>query len=395
MMRLLFRFLHLTGLWNGFAAMGMLVSRLIPMQNQSELFFFFPYYHIGGAEKVHAAILDCFAEVRPWVIVTRRSQNANYRPLFEKSARLFDLWYLGFLYPISVGLAAGFVNRHENPVVFGCNSPFYYYLVPHLREGVRKIDLTHAFDGLERLSFKVAGQLDARITINARTVNDFSEQYRQNGADLRLLDRIILIENGVDIPSQLQPKPEDGVLRVLYVGRGTCEKRAHLVGRVASRCQREGLSVQFTLVGRGLAEVVEEQDWGHCIFAGEISSTAEMQRLYAESDILLLTSSREGFPLVIMEAMAHSVIPISTDVGGISIHVNSGGNGYLVDGNDEESIVQEMASLLMTLNLNHELRARISRQAYDYACANFSTTSFCEGYRRALLGHSQEDQSGR
>lgn len=389
-MRALFRFMHLTGLWSGFVKIGMLLSRLIPLHNESGLFFFFPYYHIGGAEKVHADIVSCFAASRPWVIFTRRSQNANYKPLFAKSARLFDLWFLGFLYPVSIGVAAGFVNRHANPVAFGCNSPFYYYLVPYLSKGVRTVDLTHAFDGLENLSLKVVAELDARIAINGKTVEDFATQYRENGVDSHLNDRVLLIENRVDIPAEFRQRLTHSHLRIVYVGRGTVEKRAHLLGRIASLCAARSIPAEFVLVGRGLADAVLGEDRTHCRFVGEICDPAELQKLYAESDILLLTSSREGFPLVIMEAMANGVVPICTNVGGIALHLNHGSNGFLVDNTGEEDIVQEITSLLLRLHSNGDELTRLSRQSYDYARSHFSSETFCNAYRAALLGSGDE-----
>lgn len=384
MMRLLFKILRLTGLWGLMVRTGMLLSRLIPMRNQSGIFFFLPYYHIGGAEKVHADILDCFAQAKPWVIITRRSQNANYKHLFERSARLFDLWFLGFLYPVSIGLAAGFVNRHPDAVAFGCNSPFYYYLVPYLGGNVRKLDLTHAFDGLERLSLQVADSFDARIAINSKTVTDFAQQYQSHGADPRLNDGVVLIENRVDIPGQLRSRKAGGPLKVLYVGRGTVEKRAYLVGRIAWLCSEQEIPAQVTLVGRGLFDAVLDGDRKYCRFAGEISDPAELQQFYEEADVLLLTSSREGFPLVIMEAMANGAITIATNVGGISVHVTDGVNGFLVDAEDEEHVVQKIVYLLLRLSSDGEERERISRTAYMYARDHFSSETFCQSYRKVF-----------
>ena len=394
MMKAVFKFMHVTGLWSCLVKLGMVLSRLIPMHNRSEIFFFFPAYHIGGAEKVHIDIVDCFAESRPWVIFTRRSHNANYKPLFARSAKLFDLWFLGFIYPISIGFAAGFVNRHPNARVFGCNSPFYYYLIPHLRRGVRKLDLTHAFDGLERLSVNVAMQFDVRVAINSKTVEDLALQYQKHGVDSCFNDRILLIENRVAVPSEFRQRPAPRLLRILYVGRGTVEKRAHLVGRIASRCSESSIPAEFTLVGRGLADAITAKDRMHCRFTGELCDPVELQKLYAEADVLLLTSSREGFPLVIMEAMANGVIPISTDVGGIAVHVSHGCNGFLVDGLDEEIIVREITSLLLGLLTNSEQLARLSRQAYDYARAHFSSETFCNSYRTALLGRGNDRETG-
>jgi len=46
-------------------AIGAFVGRLLPFTNCSGLFFFFPFYHTGGAEKVHADIVACCGKERP------------------------------------------------------------------------------------------------------------------------------------------------------------------------------------------------------------------------------------------------------------------------------------------------------------------------------------------
>jgi L-malate glycosyltransferase len=39
-----------------FLLIGRLVALMSPLKKQYKMFFFFPFYHTGGAEKVHAQI---------------------------------------------------------------------------------------------------------------------------------------------------------------------------------------------------------------------------------------------------------------------------------------------------------------------------------------------------
>src|SRR5574342_1176293 len=111
---------------------GSLVSSLIPVRNHSGIFFFFPSYHTGGAEKVHLDIVRCFAKYKPWVFFTNRSEDKKYKSAFSESARTFDLWMLTSAFAFLVGLLSGFLNRHKNAVVFGCNNVLYYHVLPRL-----------------------------------------------------------------------------------------------------------------------------------------------------------------------------------------------------------------------------------------------------------------------
>ncbi len=372
---------------------GGLAGRLLPRRrNKSGLFFFFPFYQIGGAEKVHANIVACVADRRPWVFFTNQSKDAKFKSLFEKSARLFDISFptLGSLaYYAYVGALAAFINRHGKAVVFGSNNVFFYHLISHLEKDVRCIDLLHAFGGdIEHVSLPLAARLDTRVILSRQSYADLEAQYRDRGLDVRLLDRIEFIDNQVTVPDSYPPKRPNDRLQVLYVGRGTKEKRVHLVGHVADRCRRAGLAVDFILVGDN-ADAVEAEHHSACIFKGEIADAVELNKLYAAADALVLTSASEGFPLVIMEAMAHGAVPISTDVGGISHHVKHGANGILIESGEEEKIVETLVKAIEQFILDRMLLAEMSHRAYEYARQHFARSGFCAAYRRILLEEGQ------
>lgn len=366
-------------------AIGKAIGALLPFRNGSGLFFFFPFYHVGGAERVHANIVNCFAEQKPWVFFTKRSHNSNFRALYSPNARLVNIWaLLTYGYPLSVGIVAGFVNHHKNPVVFGSNSLFYYLLVPYLKPEVRCVDLLHAFGGgAECFSLPVADRLDSRVVINDKTLTDLNNQYHSHGLDPSLLGRVVMIENMVRLPDRRLDRNAARTLKVLYVGRGSSEKRVHLVGKTARRCRVELVDTEFILVG-DLSTAVAAADREFCLFRGEISDPHELDRIFAEADVLLLTSSREGFPLVVMEAMAHGVVPVCTCVGGIPRHVQHGTNGFLVENGDEEKIVADMVTLLRTLTEDRVLLEKLSRAAFDHAGTFFGPEKFCSTYRYLL-----------
>ncbi len=367
--------------------LAMPLGWLLPLCNRSSLFFFFPFLHVGGAERVHAALTNCVADQRPWVFFTKRSDNQRFRPLFPARARLFNTWFLlKHGYPFSIGIMAGLINRHTRPVVFGSNSLFYYLLLPHLRQGVKRIDLLHAFGGgAEEFSLPAVPELDARVVITSRTREDLATQYRHRGIDPRLLERVVLIPNGVEVPPSPPRRNRQGKLAILYVGRASEEKRVHLVGSIAAACSERGLTVTLTLVGDIAPETLGEGAARSCVFNGEIHDREEMNRLYATADLLLLTSSREGFPLVIMEAMAHGVVPVSTAVGGIPEHLRHGENGWLIGNHDDEELIVESACSLIAQACSDRQRLEaMSQAAYEYAVAHFSSARFCEEYRRIL-----------
>jgi glycosyltransferase involved in cell wall biosynthesis len=366
----------------------MAIGRLLPFRNPSGLFFFFPFCHVGGAERVHARIVSCFAPERPWVVFTKKSDNEKFRPFF-RDGRTFNLWqFCKYGYPFSIGILAGLINRHRQATVFGSNSLVYYLLLPYLRPEIRTVDLIHAFGaGIEEYSLPQAPRLDGRVVISDTTRHDLQNQYRRDRLPEGLTARISMIGNCVAVPDCCPQKQEQSRLALLYVGRGSEEKRVHLLGRIAAHCHRAALPVDFLLVGE-VQGAVAADDRAFCTFRGEVSDESEMGRIYDTADLLLLTSSREGFPLVIMEAMARGVVPITTAVGGIPGQVQNGVNGWLVqDAIDEERLVADFCAVIERMVTDRALLATMSKAAYDHARASFSGEGFCSVWRRVLLGH--------
>lgn len=366
---------------------AMAVGYLLPCRNRSSLFFFFPFLHVGGAERVHADIVGCFAAEKPWVFFTKKSDNQTFRDLFPREALLLDMWpLLKYGYPFSVGIMAGFINRHREAAVFGSNSLFYYLLIPYLAPHVRRTDLLHAFGGAsDRFSLPVADSLDQRVVITGKTGQDIAEQYRAHGLGAGLLERVVLIENRVPMPGSCPRKRQGGRLSIIFVGRGSPEKRVHLVGRAASRCRARTIPADFSLVG-DIGDAIDAADRENCRLLGEVSDPRELEKIYALADVLVLTSSREGFPLVVMEAMARGVVPVCTAVGGIPSHLRHGINGLLLEDGPEDQVVERLAAAVARLAENRGELAELSRSAFDYASKHFSGANFCAAYRKVVRG---------
>ena len=128
-------------------------------------------------------------------------------------------------------------------------------------------------------------------------------------------------------------------------------------------------------------------------FSGEIKDASIIAEKYKESDILLITSFREGFPMVIMEGMANGVIPMSTDVGDISSHVKHHQNGVIVSNKDESEIVNEFVKEIKELCTDRQKLSTLSNESYLYASMNFDYNRFRNQYRELLLGEKKPQQS--
>jgi len=369
------------------SGLGRLIGRLLPVRNRSGLFFFFPFYHTGGAEQVHATIVNCFAQERPWVFFTKRSQDQRFWKQFTVAARCFAVGpFLKYGYPFSAGLLAGLIGSHPGARVFGCNALFYYLLLPHLPDHVRATDLLHGLGGgAERFALPVLDRLQQRVVISQGVADQLLACYRAEGVAAGFDSRLTVIANRVEVPPVCPEKAAAGPLQLLFVGRGSQEKRIHLIGRAARRCSDQGLPVVFTLAG-DVAAWLEAGDDACCRLTGQIDDQETLGQLYQEAHLVLITSSREGFPLTVMEGMAQGCVPLCTAVGGIAEHVRHLENGWLLPADDDDAVVEALVAAVITLADDRQSLARLSANAYGYAGRHFSGERFCEQYQRVIKG---------
>ena len=91
-----------------------------------------------------------------------------------------------------------------------------------------------------------------------------------------------------------------------------------------------------------------------------LDSHTNIHQVLKHADIFVLTSSWEGLPLSILEAMVHGLPIIALDVGGVSEIVRDRDNGFLVRDNLREALI----TLLTDRSLRMEMGKR-SREIYE------------------------------
>jgi D-inositol-3-phosphate glycosyltransferase len=203
-------------------------------------------------------------------------------------------------------------------------------------------------------------------------------------------DKIVTIPPGVDV-SRFYPIPEDEAKEV--IGLKKCPRLLLFVGRI------EPLKGVDTLI-RALAliresGVFESECYSLAIIGGDPDAapeemSAEMARLqnlsnelglgdlvvflgkrskemlpyyYSAAEILIMPSHYESFGMVALEAMACGTPVIASQVGGLAFLVQDGITGFVVPGGDPLALSKTLTELI----LQPELRARLGRQAAEYA----------------------------
>ena len=72
----------------------------------------------------------------------------------------------------------------------------------------------------------------------------------------------------------------------------------------------------------------------------------EKKRIFAESDILLLPTHDEVFPITILEGLAQGLPIISTNVSVIPTIIEESKNGFLIEPGDIEALKDKLIHLL-------------------------------------------------
>lgn len=348
-------------------------------------YFIFPYTHVGGAEKVHAEIVAAVRDRQPLVIFSAFSDNEKFLSRFRANATVLNVpHYIN--YPLTRRKAKHLLAEKLNAgsaVLLGSNSGLFYDLIPLLGAQVKNIELIHAFkyqpeaNLAHKALLPLAARIDQRVFVSEAARQEFDKFLFHNNVPSALRKRLLLISNGVLIPQLLSEAHER--TGILFVGRDSAEKRLHLFLRtVEVLAQAMPGKIHGTVVGVASSAVS-----GTVAFKGEITDEEQLRRIYQQHDILLLTSSREGFPVVIMEAMANGLVVVATPVGDIPNRLN-GSNGIVLSSADENAVVNEAVALITALIHDPEKMKAVRTEARNYAIGHFSMEQFQQAYRALL-----------
>jgi glycosyltransferase involved in cell wall biosynthesis len=144
---------------------------------------------------------------------------------------------------------------------------------------------------------------------------------------------------------------QNEVPRLLYVGRFASQKNLDLLVDVCGRLAARGTPFELTMVGtgpeaervRGSIERVGLSRWISLV--GPVSRD-RIGKVFAEADVVVLTSHYEGYPRVFMEAAAAALPIVATAVSGADEGVLDGVTGYIVPVGDAEAFTERLVQIL-------------------------------------------------
>lgn len=373
-----------------FVVLGRLIAKIKKQSKEYDIYFFYPFYHTGGAEKVHSLISNALGSNNCIIYFTRKSVDDNFLKDFQKSGcKLIDISgftdnkYLYFLNIIFRGILSGYINNQsKQPIIFNGQCNFGYKIAPWLNTSIPQVELIHSYNTFSWIRLPFLPFIAKTVMISKMRIEDHIKQYELLHVPKDYHNKIQYIVNGIPLPKSIQQKPVDGSLNILYVGRGTEEKRVHLIAQMAKEAEQKSLPVKFQFMG-DVEYAIPSELKIYCSFLGHQSDQKVIDAIYQKAHVVIITSYTEGFPMVIEEGMARGCAVIATPVGDIPVHVKNNENGFLFSTvANEKTIVQEGVEFILLLCNNRELLATFECNNIKYANEHFSIETFNQAYQQ-------------
>jgi glycosyltransferase involved in cell wall biosynthesis len=202
-----------------------------------------------------------------------------------------------------------------------------------------------------------------------------SEYWRSYVAKMVPQNKVWIIPNPVEAKKFLELK-EKGFERkkviFLFAGAITSYKGIRDLLEAVQKARDSMQTAKVRIIGDGdlmdecQKKVKEEQLDDTISFLGYVSEEEKI-RLFRTSDVFVLPSHMDAFPVAILEAMSAGMPVVSTMVGGIPSIVHEGETGFLVPPGDINALSQRMIRLIE----DPDLREKMGQRAAKYVSENF------------------------
>lgn len=217
--------------------------------------------------------------------------------------------------------------------------------------------------------------IDVVISVSSFTESLMSRAYCLPAAKFRRLNNAIDMAEGAARASSAPKKVRRRLISVArldeaYKGIG------HVVIAVA-RLRKKFPDIEYLVVGDGrlkpeLIALARALRIDGCVrFCGELTEL-DLAAAYRESDVFVLSSRKEGFGIVFLEAWKHGLPVVCGNADASTEVVTHGHDGLVVDPDDIDALSAAIDRMLS----NDELSRRMAQAGYETARTRFSGDVF-------------------
>jgi len=360
------------------------------------ILFAMPFVTVGGAETLLATLAQGFAAEGYQIVLTTtlplppsmRDHKEVFEPvtsciydlpaLFDGPGRWKDFfWYLLETKNIQLILLAG--------------SEYVYHLLPELRARFPQVrvmdqlfnDAVHVYNNRRYAEF-----IDRTIVPSADLATSLAQNRGASAASVRV------IGHGIDIQASLPclpptgrvapppPPKQEGQFIVSFFGRFSSEKAPRTFVEIANRLKRDP-GIRFYMTGEGperaaVLKLIERRRLTDRIYAPGF--VPDVRPLIEQSDVVVLPSTIDGMPLVVLEAQTLGKPVVASRVGSLAAMVADGVTGFLCDPGDIDMFCER----IRRLRQQAELRREMGERARIHAAAAFGADRMLAEYRTAI-----------
>lgn len=165
---------------------------------------------------------------------------------------------------------------------------------------------------------------------------------------------------------------------VIAVGRLTHQKGFDRLLEAWNLIRDEFPDWKLTIIGAGeeehaLKELADVLDVTGSV--GFVPPVKNMAAVYAYADVYVMSSRYEGFPMVLVEAMAAGLPPVSFVCNGPDVIIRDGVDGFLAPQGDTDTLASRLAEIMRNADKRREFGFR-AREIAD----RFPVKNFIDGY---------------
>ena len=313
------------------------------------------------------------------------------------------------------GILAAILKNHWNKILI----PFFMlsFLLKGLKVG-KSCDVIHAHWTISGLIALLVGKWYKKpvvLTVHGSDINVLNKKFLLkllNGFILSHMDCVIAVSpvleetlrkmgvmqerlryipNGVDI-EEFYPVSTDYPVtnRILWVGRMSKEKGLDILIKAMREVVQDVPQAQLILVGDGpergaVEQMIKDYHLGEHIHLEGLQSHLEMPRYFRMSQIFVLPSAYEGFPLVVLEALASGLPCIASNVGGIQAVIENGVNGYLVPPKDASELSFKIIELMSNPEVVKEMGKNAREKVKDHYSWDKIADRTIDFYQHAMV----------
>ncbi len=366
----------------------------IKISQKRKILIFLPWLSTGGVERV---MLNLLKKLSGWEFFIVTTQSDNYDPEIDISFKKIT----PFVYHLPafldwedwIDFICDLIRNYKIDTILINHCEWAYENIKYIKgasKDIKIFDLLHntANEGFKNHSKKYNYEINKTIVISEEIKNHLLCELNYSDTKLEC------VLNGIDTDNVFNPInynssearkefniPENKLV-ITYIGRLSEEKNPLKFIEVTKKLVGNGSkNYFFIMAGDGNLKESVLKEINNNFFHEEflfLGNCMFPEKVLSSSDMLLNTSSIEGMPLTLMEALSMEVPVIAPDIGGIKEIIKNEFNGILLSSNPD---VVEYINAIKKLQIKKEY-LRIKSNTRNSVKNKFSMKSMATTYKK-------------